>query len=132
LPVSRALRATPGARAFFPNTVYETGSSSVLLLASPLVALGLMLYGGDVGIMTIAKGTLPLAVFGTSQYAILLGRLALPSLVAQAIAPPAVAVLLERQGGARQILAILASLALFNLSLIVALRLISKSQSTAA
>jgi MFS family permease len=109
-----------------------TGGLTVLLLASPLVALGLVLYGGGVGIMTIAKGTLPLAVFGTSGYAILLGRLALPSLVAQAIAPPAAAVLLEHQAGAWEVLAILASLAVFNLALIVALRLTSTAQSTAA
>jgi hypothetical protein len=39
------------------------------------------------GIMTINRGTLPLALFGPQGYARLLGWLAVPVLVAQATAP---------------------------------------------
>ncbi len=39
------------------------------------------------GIMTINRGTLPLALFGPEGYARTLGWLAVPVLVAQAIAP---------------------------------------------
>lgn len=97
------------------------GGMTVLLLAFPLVAVGLILYGAGVGIMTIAKGTLPLAVFGASRYPIVIGRLALPSLIAQAIAPALAAFLLVGRAGPSAILAILAGAALLNVILILAL-----------
>ncbi len=49
--------------------------------------LGVFLYGAGNGLLTIARGTLPLALFGPDRYAHLLGRLAAPSLIAQALAP---------------------------------------------
>jgi MFS family permease len=114
---------------FLASGCLITGGLAVLLLDFPLVALGLILYGAGVGIMTIAKGTLPLALFGASEYAILIGHLAFPSLVAQAIAPAAAAILLEGGGGSPQLLSILASLALLNLILIIGLRVSSRAIS---
>jgi hypothetical protein len=46
-----------------------------------------VLYGMSNGIMTINRGTLPLAIFGPDGYAALLGWLAVPVLLAQAAAP---------------------------------------------
>ena len=46
-------------------------------------------YGVSQGLLTIVRGTVPLALFGASGFAIVLGRLAAPVLVAQAIAPVA-------------------------------------------
>jgi hypothetical protein len=46
-----------------------------------------ILYGMSNGIMTINRGTLPLALFGPEGYARLLGWLAVPVLLAQATAP---------------------------------------------
>jgi MFS family permease len=60
----------------------------VTLLGSvELAALGLILYGGGNGLRSIARGTVPLAMFGREGYAVLLGWLALPVLVAQAVSP---------------------------------------------
>jgi hypothetical protein len=44
-------------------------------------------YGMSNGILTISRGTLPLHVFGPGGYASLLGRLAMPGLIAQAVTP---------------------------------------------
>jgi len=60
-----------------------------------------------------------------------MGRLALPSLLAQAIAPSAAALLLGHESGL-WILAILMTLAVFNLGLIVALRSVSSRIARAA
>jgi len=49
------------------------------------------LYGMSNGILTINRGTLPLALLGSEGYATLLGWLAVPVLLAQATAPAAVA-----------------------------------------
>lgn len=52
-------------------------------------------YGLSNGILTINRGTLPMHVFGPAGYATLLGRLALPSLLAQAILPTLAAPLID-------------------------------------
>jgi MFS family permease len=79
-----------------------------------------LLYGMSNGILTINRGTLPLALFGPQGYATLLGWLAVPVLLAQASAPtvaapvvaalPALTVLLLAAG-----LALLAALFLLPL-----------------
>jgi hypothetical protein len=71
---------------------------SLLLAGFPFLALTILIYGGGYGIMWIARGTLPLALFGPGRYATLMGRLAFPSLIVQALAPSAGAWLIERQG----------------------------------
>jgi len=60
--------------------------------------IGLVLYGGGIGLRSIVRGTLPLTLFGAHGYASLMGRLAFPMLVAQAAAPSVGAVLLQRWG----------------------------------
>ncbi|WP_026190743.1 MFS transporter [Methylobacterium sp. WSM2598] len=85
-----------------------------------IVALALVLYGAGNGVYSIARGTLPLALFGPVRYAPLLGRLALPNLVAQALAPSLGAVVLA-QGGASVTLSLLVVLTLLNMGLVGAL-----------
>jgi hypothetical protein len=83
-----------------------------LLASSVLVAVGLgmlvavpgfaaaciVLYGMGSGIRSIARGTVPLAMFGREGYAILMGRLSLPTLLATAAAPMIGAWLLDWVG----------------------------------
>ena len=99
---------------------------ALLLVGAPLLALGLVLYGGGHGIWSIARGTLPLALFGRARYAIVIGRLALPSLLVQAMAPPAGSILIARYG-ADATIAGLAAVALLNLALAAVLWLSSRS-----
>ena len=62
--------------------------AGLLLLGGPFAAIGFaVLYGMSNGIMTVNRGTLPLALFGPDGYARLLGWLAVPVLLAQASAP---------------------------------------------
>ncbi len=49
------------------------------------------LYGWSNGVMTIVRGVVPAELFGRRDYGALLGRLAMPQLVARAIAPLALA-----------------------------------------
>ena len=67
--------------------------------------------------MWVARGTLPLALFGPERYATLMGRLAFPSLIVQALAPSAGALLIEGYG-ANVTIAVLTGLALCNVALI--------------
>jgi predicted MFS family arabinose efflux permease len=60
----------------------------VLLAAGPASAsVFAVLHGAGNGILTIAKGTLPLALFGAHGYGARQGWLMLPARVAQALAP---------------------------------------------
>jgi MFS family permease len=61
-------------------------------LAAPAFAL---LYGMSNGILTINRGTLPMAIFGPAGYAGLLGWIAVPVLLAQAGAPTLAAPLMD-------------------------------------
>jgi predicted MFS family arabinose efflux permease len=86
----------------------------------PFLVLTILLYGGGYGIMWIARGTLPLALFGPERYAVLMGRLAFPALIVQALAPAAGTLLMERQG-ADTTMAVLTAFALVNVALMALL-----------
>jgi hypothetical protein len=75
-----------------------------------VVALAVVLYGAGNGIGSIARGTVPLALFGPERYAILMGRLALPLLVAMAVAP-LIGGLAFQKGGAEWTLSLLLMMA---------------------
>ena len=93
----------------------------VLLWAGvPVAALALILYGAGNGVYSIARGTLPLALFGPDRYAVLMGRLGTPNLLAQALAPSLAALVLAHYG-AGAALGVLAGLSLVNVLLVVGL-----------
>jgi hypothetical protein len=77
------------------HPIWSTLGSSLLvalglgcvMLSPALAALGIVLYGAGSGIRSIVRGTLPLALFGPRIYPIMLGRIARPTLIAQALTP---------------------------------------------
>ena len=96
------------------STVIVALGLALLLGDVGLIGAGLVLYGAGGGIRSIVRGTVPLALFGRHGYATLMGRLALPTLVAQAAAPAIGAVLLEWAGPVPTI-AMLLALAIANI-----------------
>lgn len=70
----------------------------ILALGLPAVGLGVFLFGAGNGIYSIARGSLPLSLFGPERYAPIMGRLARPVLIAQALAPTIGVVLLSVLG----------------------------------
>ena len=136
-PSQVAARAMEMAVSRFHHPVW-TKLASVVFLASgmgllwmhfPFVAAALVLVGAGIGIQSIARGTLPLAVFGPNRYASVMGRIALPSLVMQAAAPLLGAYLIERMG-ADATLAVLFAAAIGNLALSILLfRLLDHSKA---
>ncbi len=97
----------------------------LFLFEFTFIALGVIGYAAGNGIGTIAKGTLPLALFGPERYPALVGRLGLPVMVAMAAAPFAGAVA-YRLGGAGWTLLILTALALTNVCLVMLLFVLSR------
>lgn len=92
----------------------------MLALGVPLVGAAIFLYAAGNGIFSIARGALPLTLFGPERYGPVMGRLARPGLMAQAIAPTVGAVL-HLAGGANLVLTVLATLALANIILVIIL-----------
>jgi hypothetical protein len=87
-----------------------------LFTALPIIPIALVFYGAGIGLESIARGTLPLALFGSEGYATLMGRLAMPSLLAQAAAPSIGAFLLARTGAGTTV-GVLAGVAVLNVLL---------------
>jgi hypothetical protein len=72
-----------------------------------------------------------MALFGPRLYAVVIGRLAMPNLIAQAIAPPLGTVVIDRSGPDTLVI-LLAATAFINLLLAVALWLSHRGRLDAA
>jgi hypothetical protein len=86
------------------STVLVAIGTGLLVVEPGVASLGIVLYGAGSGIRSIARGTVPLALFGPSGYAAVMGRLAMPAFVGQAIAPALGGVLIERVGASATML----------------------------
>jgi hypothetical protein len=101
-------------------TVLVAAGIGLLWSGMPLVPVAQLLYGAGIGIASIARGTLPLAPFGAAGYATVMGRLALPSLLAQAGAP-AVGVVLMQVIGVQATLTVVLAVAVADVAMVAAL-----------
>jgi hypothetical protein len=102
------------------STILVAAGIAALLAGLPVVAAALVFYGAGIGLESIARGTLPLALFGQTGYAAIMGRIAMPSLIAQAASPSLGALLIETVG-ANGTLAVLLVTAIVDILLVVAL-----------
>ena len=98
---------------------------TLLSAHAPLLALTILIYGAGYGVSWIGRGTLPLALFGPERFPRLMGKLAFPSLIVQALAPSAGALAIEAAGTDVTIGA-LTALAIVNLALIGGLWALSR------
>lgn len=102
------------------STVLVATGVGLLWVGFPIVAATLVFYGAGIGVESIARGTLPLAVFGEHRYPAIIGRIAMPSLIMQAASPSLGSILIERLG-AHGALGVLLLVALINVLLVVGL-----------
>ena len=112
-------RMHPLLSARLASLAHPVGAALLLIAGAPLAALFAVLHGGGHGILTIAKGTLPLVLFGPQGYGARQGYLMVPARVCQAAAPALFGLCLERWGvgalwvsGAIGVLAFIALLAM--------------------
>ncbi len=111
------------------HPIWSALISSILVLAGLLIlgldvslaTIGVILYSLGNGIRSILRGTLPLELFGSDSFAIVLGRLARPALIAQALTPLAGGYIVEHSGPLT-LLAVLAALAFLNIGVTVAIK----------
>ncbi|MFL5285925.1 MAG: MFS transporter [Rhodopila sp.] len=122
---ARVLEAAFGRKAhplwsLLVSTILVAVGLGMLLSAPGVAAAGILLYGSGSGIRSIARGTVPLALFGKEGYAILMGRISMPTLIAQAASPAIGAWLLDAAGAAGT-LAVLLGAAAMHILLVIAL-----------
>ena len=110
------------------TSLVATGLAA-LWFDAPIIPLALALYGAGIGLESIARGTLPLAVFGPERYPVTMGRIAMPSLIAQAAAPSIGAALIEA-GGVDGAMAIFVASAVCNVLLAASLFLFLRKRLT--
>lgn len=83
---------------------HPLGALAVIAFGAPAAVVFTILHGAGNGILTIAKGTLPLAIFGPAGYGLRQGFLMVPARFAQAGAPFLFALLMELYGSAALLL----------------------------
>ena len=91
-------RVHPLLSARLAAVMHPLGAALLLLVGAPAAALFAMLHGAGNGILTIAKGTLPLVLFGPQGYGHRQGLLMIPARIAQASAPWLFGLCLDRFG----------------------------------
>jgi MFS family permease len=107
------------------HPIWTMVASCVLMAAGLLMLFGhfpnpiivILAYAAGYGIFWVGRGTLPLALFGPIRFPRLMGKIAFPSLIVQALAPSAGAWLIETSDPHATI-GVLTVLALINVVLI--------------
>src|SRR6476646_1267426 len=96
---------------------HPIGAAILGLVGGGAASVFAVFHGTGNGILTIARGTLPLAIFGPENYGYRLGIIGAPARMAQAAAPLAFGLLIERMGSriliVSSVLSLAALLALF-------------------
>jgi MFS family permease len=91
-------RTHPLISARLAAALHPIGAIVLMAIGSPAIMAFAILHGAGNGLLTIAKGTLPLAIFGPVGYGLRSGVLGAPARAAQAGAPLIVGLLLDRMG----------------------------------
>ncbi len=113
------------------STAFVAIGVGLLWAGFPIVAAALIFYGAGIGIESIARGTLPLAIFGADRYPAIMGRIAMPSLIGQA-ASPSLGAMVIGSFGAHGALGVLFAVALGNVVLVVTLSILLRRRESQA
>jgi predicted MFS family arabinose efflux permease len=106
---------------------HPIGACVIGIFGGGAAAAFALLHGAGNGILTIARGTLPLAIFGPENYAYRIGLIGAPSRICQALAPLGFGLLIEPMG--RLVVVVSAGL---SLTALVALMVLRRTQTTGA
>ena len=100
--LQRHLSALASAR--IATALHPLGALTLAALGAPAAAAFALLHGAGNGMLTVAKGMLPLTLFGAAGYGLRTGVLSAPGRVVQATAPLLFEVVLDRFGVAAALL----------------------------
>jgi MFS family permease len=101
--------------------MHPLGALIVALTGGAAASVFAIFHGAGNGVITIARGTLPLAIFGPNNYAYRLGLIGMPARMAQAPAPLLFGFLIDMMGD--RVLIVSSALSLIALASLFFLRL---------
>ena len=104
---------TRSSRPGSPASCIRLGAAIVVIAGGAAAGVFAIFHGAGNGVLTIARGTLPLSIFGPQNYAYRLGLIGAPARLAQAAAPLAFGLLLNAMGSRILIVSSALSLAAF-------------------
>lgn len=78
--------------------LHPIGAVILAMVGAPAAIPFVLLHGAGNGMLTIARGTLPLALFGAEAYGLRVGLLAAPARILQGAAPLLFGLVLDRAG----------------------------------
>ena len=107
--------------------LHPIGAALLFIVGAPAAAAFAILHGAGNGLLTIAKGTLPLAIFGPQGYGYRTGIISAPARATQAASPFVFGLILDNIG----VGAALATSAGLTLSALAALLLLGRSKHDA-
>jgi MFS family permease len=93
-------RVHPLVSARLASILHPLGAGALALFGPGGVIVFAVLHGAGNGLLTVARGTLPLAVFGPIGYGLRAGVLSAPARATQALGPYLFGLLLDRMGTA--------------------------------
>ena len=99
---------------------HPIGAAIVAVVGGPAASVFALFHGSGNGMLTIARGTLPLAIFGPKDYGYRLGLIGAPARMAQAVAPLAFGLLIDIMGD--RVLIVSSALSLAALAALFAIR----------
>jgi hypothetical protein len=107
--------------------LHPIGALTLAAFGPAAITVFALFHGAGNGMLTIAKGTLPLAIFGPVGYGLRSGVLAAPARAAQAAAPLVFGILMEHLG-----VGVLGVSAGISLAALLALMVLKAGATTAA
>jgi len=111
---------------------HPVGACVIGLFGGPAAAAFALLDGAGNGLLTIARGTLPLAIFGPENYGYRLGLLGAPSRVCQALAPLGFSLLIDPLGGGVVVVSSILSLVAFGALLLIPMPTVKNAMGDAS
>jgi MFS family permease len=91
-------RLSPLVSARLAAIMHPIGALCLAIIGAPAAVLFSLLHGGGNGLLTIARGTLPLALFGAGGYGLRTGLLSAPARILQGGAPLLFSLVLDDAG----------------------------------
>ncbi|MSP00430.1 MAG: MFS transporter [Acetobacteraceae bacterium] len=91
-------RVSPLVSARLAAGLHPIGAVCLAFVGAPAAVLFTVLHGGGNGLLTIARGTLPLALFGAAGYGLRTGLLSAPARILQGTAPLLFSLVLDNAG----------------------------------
>lgn len=108
-------------KAAFISSLLVAVGLLIIAITPTFAALGVVVYGAGNGLRAIVRGSLPLAITSPEHYPILMGKVARPALIGQALAPLLFGFILQNFGS-HAVMLVLCAFALINLFMVIALK----------